>query len=103
MTRNDVCRGSMLLALLLVDCYEPPYRTEVTPRAEGGVTLKRVPKDPESPDDLAAREALQSHDAGQPDRIDDLEARVKRQDEEIARLKQLLTTQPAPTSAPANP
>ncbi|MDB5299890.1 MAG: hypothetical protein JWO87_1553 [Phycisphaerales bacterium] len=96
-----------VLAFLAGACQEPPYRTEVTPNAQGGVEVHRVAKDTPRPP-AAAREASNVSStppvddspmtaADRAKRIAHLEALVQDMNGEIARLKRAQVAEPSAT------
>jgi TolA-binding protein len=84
-----------IMAFAAGACQEPPYRTEVTPNAQGGVEVHRVAKNSSpaaeaspAPSAETPHGESQMTPADRAKRIAELESRIRAMNAEIERLKQ---------------
>jgi len=93
----------VLAVSMLVGCYEPPYRTEVVGNGQGGVDIKRVPRDPEPPKPADPQvESQRQTIARQQQEINDLKKQLREVDDQLKRMNQTPSTQKAPDHVPQN-
>jgi hypothetical protein len=85
-----------LAIFVLAGCQEPNYRIETVDKGEGRVELHRVPKTAE---ELAREAGPTTATARMHERLDELEATVRRQNEEISALQRQLGATTAPTTS----
>ena len=84
MSLSRTARGALYPAIvvLAIGCHEPDYTNEVVGNGQGGVEIRRIPKDSPTSD-------ANSLDATIDQRIDTLEEKVRQMNAEIARLKRM--------------
>ena len=87
----------LALVCSAISCQEPDYRTEVTPNAQGGVEVHRVPLDAPSDATIARPEpdSAGRDTASIARHIRALEAQRSAIDRQIAKLKSQLPPSPA--------
>jgi len=89
------CSAGAFFLFLITACYQSPNRFDVRGNGQGGVDVKRVPREPapapSSPATFttAPTTAPRSHE-------EELEARVRELEAENQRLRQQPTTAPSP-------
>ena len=94
---------ALLIAIAAAGCYEPPYRTDIRGNGEGGVDIKRIPKDPAPPQPTKqVDETAQQTILRQQGEIERLKALVSERDDEISRLIRTPTTQKASDHGSSN-